>query len=102
MLCNFGIVIITRDTRRCLLFLQGPYKSTYFAVLCFEVWLPRFTRGDPPRESWQPLSLFVAAKHNSRDMIQSLLPTHLEPSSLTGLANKKTPELLRQIRGSEQ
>ena len=33
--------------------------------------------------------------------IQSLLPTHLEPSPLTGLANQQTPELLRQIGRSE-
>ena len=33
--------------------------------------------------------------------IQSLLPAHLEPSPLTGLANQQTPELLRQIGRSE-
>ena len=34
--------------------------------------------------------------------IQSLLPAHLEPSPLTGLANQQTPELFRQIGRSEQ
>ena len=72
---------------------MGQYKSTYFAALCFEVWLPRFTRlprfTDPPRqlrqrcELRQPLSLSisrlscilslsVAAKHDSRNIKNNL------------------------------
>ena len=54
---------------------KGLYKSTYFRGALF--WstaaaiheAAAIDEGDPPLcESRQPLSLFVAAKHNSRDI----------------------------------